>query len=138
MTLIELYLFVFKITENYTVFIIKMIRKKKIRIISQFFTCKDKINESNAEVTTHYWIICLYSKNVSFYISIFNKFFNFFKNMLSAEAIEINNFISLQNKAIQCVPVSAYSSRFITYSQSFIFLGKLSLENAPLNLGSFS
>ena len=27
----------------------------------------------------------------------------------------------LQNKAIQCVPTSAYSSRFITYAPSFIF-----------------
>ena len=47
-------------------------------------------------------------------------------------------FSFLQNKAIQCVPVSAYSSRFITYAPSFIFFGKLSLENTPLNLGSFS
>ena len=34
----------------------------------------------------------------------------------------------LQNKAIQCVPISAYSSRFITYALSFIFLSKLFLE----------
>ena len=59
--------------------------------------------------------------------------------MFNIEAIEINNFIFfLQNKAIQSVPVSAYSSRFITYAPSFIFLGKLSLEKTPLNLGSFS
>ena len=59
--------------------------------------------------------------------------------MFNTKAIEINNFIFfLQNKAIQCVPVSAYSSRFITYAPSFIFLGKLSLEKTPLNLGSFS
>ena len=59
--------------------------------------------------------------------------------MFSAEAIEINNFIFLQNKTIQCVPpVHAYSSRFITYAPSFIFLGKLSLEKTPISLGSFS
>ena len=40
----------------------------------------------------------------------------------------------VQNKAIQCVPVSAFSSRFIT---SFILLAKLSLEKPTLNLGSF-
>ena len=34
----------------------------------------------------------------------------------------------LQNKAIQCVPTSAYSSRFVTYAPSFIFLGRLFLE----------
>ena len=43
----------------------------------------------------------------------------------------------LQNKAIQCVPSSAYSSRFITHAPSFICLGKLFLEKTPLNLGSF-
>ena len=43
----------------------------------------------------------------------------------------------LQNKAIQCGPTSAYSSRFNAYAPSFIFLGKLSLEKTPLNLGSF-
>ena len=43
----------------------------------------------------------------------------------------------LQNKAMQCVPTSAYSSRFITCTPSFIFLGKLFLEKTPLNLGSF-
>ena len=31
-------------------------------------------------------------------------------------------------KAIQYVPASAYSSRFIIYAPFFIFLGKLSLE----------
>ena len=31
-------------------------------------------------------------------------------------------------KAIQWVPLSEYSSRFITYAPSFILLGRLSLE----------
>ena len=31
-------------------------------------------------------------------------------------------------KAIQCVPTSSYSSRFITYALFFIVLGELSLE----------
>ena len=43
----------------------------------------------------------------------------------------------LQNKAIQCVLASEYSSTFITDTPSFIFLGKLFLEKAQLNLGSF-
>ena len=46
--------------------------------------------------------------------------------MLNTEAIKINDFIFLQNKAIQCVPVSTF------------FLGKLSLELTPLNLDSLS
>ena len=43
----------------------------------------------------------------------------------------------LQNKTIQCVPTSAYSSRFITYAPSLTFLGRLFLEKTPLDLGSF-
>ena len=39
-------------------------------------------------------------------------------------------------KATQWVPTWEYSSRFITWAPSFI-LGKLSLEQASLNLGSF-
>ena len=51
--------------------------------------------------------------------------------MLNAETIKISNTIFfLQNKAIQCVPKSAYSSRFITYAPSFIFLVKLPLEKS--------
>ena len=41
------------------------------------------------------------------------------------------------NKAIQCVPILVYSSKFITYAPFLIAFGKLSLEYTPLNLGSF-
>ena len=61
-------------------------RRKQISLISQFFTCEHKINESNA-LLTHYWIACLYSKNVSFYVFISNKFFNFFRNMFNTKII---------------------------------------------------
>ena len=57
--------------------------------------------------------------------------------MFNSKTIKINNLIFLQNKAIQCVPISSYLSRFIAYARSFIFLGRLSLEKTPLNLGSF-
>ena len=46
-------------------------------------------------------------------------------------------YIHILNKAVQCVPASAYSSRFIIYVPSFIFLGKLFLKKTPLNLGLF-
>ena len=95
-----------------------------------FFTCKHKINESNAKVTAHYWIVW-------FYVFIPNKFFIFFRNMFNTKTIEINKFIFITNKAIHRVPTSAYSSRFITYAPSFIFSGRLFLEKTPLILGSF-
>ena len=44
--------------------------------------------------------------------------------------ILLNQTISLllQNKVIQCVPTSTCSSRFITYTPCFVFLGRLFLE----------
>ena len=36
----------------------------------------------------------------------------------------------LQNKATQCLPTSAYLSRFITYAPSFIFSGMLSKKRS--------
>ena len=61
-----------------------------------------------------------------FYVFMSNKFFSFFRNMFKSKTV----------KAVQCVPTSAYLSRFITYAPFFIFLGTLSLEQTPLNLGS--
>ena len=125
---------IFKIRKNYLIILIKIMRRKQICKINQFFTCKHEINASYAKVPTHYWIVCLYSNNIGFYIFISNKFFNFFRNIFNTAAIEINNFIFLQNKAIQYVSISAYSSSLITYAPSFTFLGKLSLEKSPINL----
>ena len=42
-------------------------------------------------------------------------------------------FLSVNNET-RCVALLCLSSRFMTYTPSFI-LGKLSLEKAPLNLG---
>ena len=88
-------LFIFEITQNYGVILFKVIRRKHVRKVSQFFTCKHKINESNAKVPTHYWIICLYLKHVSYYVFIPDKFFNLFRNMFNTKTIEINNFTSV-------------------------------------------
>ena len=123
--------FIFEISKNYMIVLLKVMSRKHVSKISKIFTCKHKINESSAEIPTHYWIVWLYSKNVYFYVFIHDKYFNFFRNMFNTKTF------LLQNKAIQCVPTSAYFSRFITYALSFIFLGRLLLEWTPLNLGSF-
>ena len=80
------------ISKLYCHFFFKIIKRKQTSKISQFFTCKHKINESIAEVPTHYWITCLYSKNVCFDAFISNEFFNFFRNMLNTKTTEIDNF----------------------------------------------
>ena len=106
--------FIFEIAQNYTAIFFKIVRKKQTSKISQNFTSKHEINESNAKIPTHYWIVCFYLKNICFYVFICNELFNFFREMFNTKTIEINNFRFLQNKAIQCIPTSAYSSRFIT------------------------
>ena len=57
--------------------------------------------------------------------------------MFNTETIEINSFIPVTKLSNSMCATSAYSSRFIKYTSSFIFLGKLFLEKTPLNLGSF-
>ena len=99
--------------------------EKKTSKISQFFTCKHKMNESNTKVPTHYWIVCLYSKNVNYYVFTPDKFFYFFRNLFNIKTIEITILLLLQKKAIQCVPTCAYSSRFITYAPSFYFFRQI-------------
>ena len=49
--------------------------------------------------------------------------------MFNTKTVKIN-IISIFElyEEIQCVPKFAYSSRFITYAPSFMFLGKLSFK----------
>ena len=42
-----------------------------------------------------------------------------------------------EDNAIHCAPTFVYSSRFIIYAPSFIFLDKWFLEKTPLNLDSY-
>ena len=115
-----------------------MICRKQTSIINQRFTCKYKSNESNAEASTHYWIVWLSSKYVCFYAFMSNKSFSFFRSMFRSKTFKLNNFNISTNKAIKCLATSLWSSRFIIYASSSVVLGKLSLEKTPLNLGSFS
>ena len=86
--------FIFEMTQNYIVFSFKVIRRKQTSKISQFFTSKHKINESNAEVPTHYQIVSMFPKNISFYVFVPDKILNFFRNMFNTKTIDINNFTS--------------------------------------------
>ena len=76
---------VFEITQNHIVIVFKVIGRKHVCKISQFFTGLHKINESNAKVLTDYCIVCLYSKNVSYYVFIPDKFF---RNMSSGKSLQ--------------------------------------------------
>ena len=80
--------------QNYIVILFKVIGRKHARKISQLFTCKHKVNEFNARVPTYHRIVFLYSKNVTYYVFVPDKFFNFFRNMFNTKTIEIKNFTS--------------------------------------------
>ena len=115
-----MHLFIFEITQNYIIVFFKVIRRKQTSKISQSFTWKHKINESNAGVAAHYWIVCLYSKNVS-YMNLFSV--NYLISSGTCSTLKLRKqtiSLLLQNKAIECVPASAYSLRFMTYPPSFI------------------
>ena len=82
--------FICETTQNYIVNIFKPIKRRQTSKFRQIFT-KHKIIESSAKELTHYWIVCLYSKNVSYYFFITNKFFNFFRNMFNTKTVDRNN-----------------------------------------------
>ena len=119
---------VHEIRQNYIIIFLKIMRRKKICIFCQTFNIKHKINKSDTKLSTHYWIVCLYYKNVCFNLFITNKFYNFLRNMLYSKTIKIIISLFFTYKATQWVPISEYSSRFIIYVSFFILLGKLSLE----------
>ena len=71
---------------------LKILRRKQTIVINQSFSWKHKIDEYNAEISTHYWIVWLNSKYVSFYFFTSNNFFNFFRNLFNSKTVKISNF----------------------------------------------
>ena len=102
--LIELISFLFKIRQNYSIIFLKIMWRKQIIIFSQSFSFKHKVNKSNKEVSAHYWIVCLCSKNICFDVFIFNKCFNLFRNVFYSETIKISNIIIIH---MQSNPMSS-------------------------------
>ena len=56
--------------------------------INQSFGGNYKINESDAKVSTHYWVVWLDCKCVWVYVFITNKFFSFFRNMVNSKTVK--------------------------------------------------
>ena len=73
--------------------------------------------------------MCLYSKYVRLDIFITNKRFSFFRNVFGSKTVKISYYVlRFEWRSIQSVPISAYSSRFITYAPNLILSGRLSWE----------
>ena len=121
---------------------------KIIQIILSFFSkslgeyklasFQHKTEKSSTKVYIHYWIVCLFSKNICYNIFISHDFFNFCWNMFNSKAIKIGYTTTYITdiKAIYWVLIDSCSAIFIRYVPSLI-LDKLFLEWKPLNLGSF-
>ena len=99
-----------EIIKNYFIIFLEIIRRKQASKISQTFSCKNEINESNTKVSKYYRTACLYSKYVCFCVFMSNKSFDFFRNMLNTKTIKVNNFIIFY---IQTNPMCAYICIFI-------------------------
>ena len=76
--------------------------KNSFKIMSSFFSkllgekrfVSNKINTFNTKISTRYWIICLHSKNICFYVwRTTDKCFNFFWNIFYIKTIKISNII---------------------------------------------
>ena len=92
--------------------------------VSTFIKSKNPIQKQSHIVELSACILNIFG----FCVFMSNKPFDFFRNMFNTKTVKVNNFIIFTHKAIQYVPTSAYSSRFITHAPFFIVLGKLSLE----------
>ena len=102
-------------------FLSKLFGEKKIYVFSQSFYFEHQINSLNTEISTHYWIVYLYSKNICFDVFILrsrgrrtvrsrgvqrttiDKCFNFFRNMFYSKRIKTNDIIIIH---IQSNPMS--------------------------------
>ena len=101
--------------------------RKNVCKTSQFFSYHHKINESNAIVPKHYWIVCLYSK----YIIIPDKFFNLFKYMFNTKTIELNNFTSVRKQSNPvCVYVCIFIKVFYVCPILYLFRRMISWKNS--------
>ena len=84
-----------KIVSNYIIIFLKVIWWRKICKFSSGFSWKHKINKSNTKISKHYWIICLYSKNICFYFFITVECSDLFWNIFYSKIIKISNIIIL-------------------------------------------
>ena len=78
-------------------------------LLNLTLTCKHVLNKSNAKISTHDWIICLYSKYVCC-IFITKKTSNLFRNLFNTNTVKINRMII---KHIKSNPMSANISILI-------------------------
>ena len=86
------------------------------------------------------WFACILKMLATLFLFPGNSFMHFLISLGICSTPKLSKQVRLfllQNNAVQCVPTSVYSPRFIMYAPSFIFLGKLFLQKTPLNLGSF-
>ena len=74
-------------------FFLRSFGEKRFVNLVKVFSCQHKINKFNTKISAHYCIICLYSKNICFYVFIVNKCFNLFWNMFYTKTIKISNII---------------------------------------------
>ena len=118
---IELLSFIFEIRQNYTIAFLKIIWQNKFVESVVFLPGTIKsINPIRKYPHSIESFSCT-RKIFAFYVFVPNKFLNLLSSMFNTKIIKINDSFLWQNKAIQCIPASLYSSRFITYTPSFIF-----------------
>ena len=135
---IELPLFILKITQDYIVILLKIIRRKQNSLIILSFTCKHKMDDSNVEVSTHYWIGWWNSKYVCFYVFMSNKFVNFLRNMLNSNTVKINNFnISTTQSNPMLNPSLNCFVRFILSVVDRLTIGTWNVASVILNFAEF-
>ena len=120
--------------ELYSV-IFKHLSCNSLELICKFsssLSCKHKINKSNTKkkISAHYWIICLCSKNLCFYVFISYTCFSFIWNIFFSKAIKISNIIILYVQSNTTgsnirITIKVYYICFILYFNRVAFSGSV-------------
>ena len=91
-------------------------------LLEQIFTFSHEINTPNTKLTTHYWIICLYSINICHNVFLVYGWFYFFWNALNSKAIKIVFIITIHIHSYPICPCWLYLSRFVIYIYIYVYI----------------
>ena len=132
------FVFIFEITQNSIVILLKLIWENRLVKSVKFLLPSIKSMNPMQKYPHILELLACTRKMLAIMFLFLTNSLIYSGTSLTPKLTKQTISLLLQNKVIQCVPTSAYSSRFITYAPSFIILGRLSLEKNPSNLGSFS
>ena len=98
--------------------------------IREGFAFEHEINNSNAEVSTFYWIVDVYALEILVWCICYQKSFNIFGNAFNTKLSKYATLLPFAYKAIHCILIDLHSSTLFLWIKAFEsrFILKISLH----------